>query len=29
MHVEKGVFKSAISLLLHIPCKTKDRRSAW
>jgi hypothetical protein len=28
MHVEKGVFKSAISLLLDIPGKTQDGLSA-
>jgi hypothetical protein len=28
MHVEKGVFKSTISLLLGIPSKTKDGLSA-
>jgi hypothetical protein len=28
MHIEKGVFKSTISLLLDIPSKTKDGFSA-
>jgi hypothetical protein len=28
MHVEKGVFKSTIGLLLDIPSKTKDGLSA-
>jgi hypothetical protein len=28
MHVEKGVFKSTISLLLDIPSKTNDALSA-
>jgi hypothetical protein len=28
MHVEKGVFKSTINLLLDIPSKTKDELSA-
>jgi hypothetical protein len=27
MHIEKGVFKSTIDLLLDIPSKTKDRLS--